>query len=49
MIGYVFYDNRAPVAHLIVHRAVTREVVSRDSDLTNTQGPYITEKKVLPL
>ena len=36
---------------VVEHRAVTREVVTRevDSDRTNTQGLKITEEKVLPL
>ena len=37
------------MAHLVVHRAVTREVVGCDSDRTNTQGLKITEEEVLPL
>ena len=37
--------HHAPVAQLVEHRAVTREVVSS----TNTQGLKITEEKVLPL
>ena len=40
---------RAPVAQLVEHRAVTREVVSFDSGRTITQGLRITEEKVLPL
>ena len=37
--------HHAPVAQLVEHRALTREVVS----LTKTQGLKITEEKVLPL
>ena len=43
-------NYRAPVAHLVVHRAVTREVVSSRLRPDQHSGSLkITEEKVLPL
>ena len=44
------FQGRAPVAQLVEHRAVMREVVSSTpAGRTNTQGLKITEENVLPL
>ena len=40
--------NRAPVAQLVEHRAVMREVVGSNPSWINTQDLKITEEKVLP-
>ena len=53
-VALVFYqyvlgiNSDAPVAQLVEHRAVTREVCEFDSGRTNTQGLKITEEQVLP-
>ena len=44
MTGY-----RAPVAQLVEHRAVMREVAGSNPGRINTQYLKITEEKVLPL
>ena len=41
--------DRDPVAQLVEHRAVMREVAGSNPDLINTQDLKITEEKVLPL
>ena len=41
--------HRAPVAQLVEHRAVTREVAGSNPSRINTQDLKITEEKVLPL
>ena len=45
----IFYDDRAPVAQLIEHRVVTREVVSSTPAGPTLRVLKITEEKVLPL
>ena len=42
-------DDRTPVAQLVEHWAVTREVMSLTRAGPNTQGLKIIEEKVLPL
>ena len=41
--------HRAPVAQLVEHRAVLREVAGSNPGRINTQDLKITEEKVLPL
>ena len=41
--------GRAPVAQLVEHRAVMREVAGSNPGRINTQDLKITEEKVLPL
>ena len=42
-------ENRAPVAQLVEHQAVMREVAGSNPGPINTQDLKITEEKVLPL
>ena len=47
---YIFSAmGRAPVAQLVEHRAVTREVAGSNPGRINIQDLKITEEKVLPL
>ena len=46
---HFLYKNRSPVAQLIEHRVVTREVVSSTPAGPTLRVLKITEEKVLPL
>ena len=45
----VLEEVRAPVAQLVEHRTVMREVAGSNPGRINTQDLKITEEKVLPL
>ena len=47
--GFRTRSDRAPVAQLIEHRAVMREVAATNPGRINTQDLKTTEEKVLPL